>query len=537
MIRRSTRGKFVARNRTVSIAAWMAVLASAMLLGPLASHVSAQQQIDACVNNNTEVARFAPKPKKAPSGQTPGGGCTKKETEVTLDVPGPVGPSGPIGATGATGPQGVAGATGPQGPAGATGATGPQGIQGLAGATGPSGPAGSANAWSLTGNSGTTAGTNFVGTTDLQPLELHVNGFRVMRYAPAVENSNSDMGPNVIGGGVANTVSLGVQGATIAGGGGLFDSNQVPNLVQADFSTIGGGYGNTVNGGTGVSLDGAAATIAGGNGNVAGATGSPSGTGFFGTIEPGRGASVGGGLENEASGVVATVTGGFTNLAQGNGATVAGGEGNKATGDLSFAAGTDASAANTGAFVWSDTSGVAFGLNFPSIADNEFAARATGGVRFVTAFNGITGAPTAGVSLAAGGGSWSSISDRNAKANFAPVDGRKILKQLATIPIETWNYKSQQTSVRHMGPMAQDFHAAFKVGEDDKHITTIDADGVALATIQGLYQMLQAKDAQIAQLSARLEKLERETQAARDAAAMHQASALQPPRPSQVSRF
>src|ERR1700685_500849 len=98
MARRFSRGMFVARNRTLSVAAWMAVLASAMLLGPLATHVLAQQQIDACVNNNTEVARFAPKPKKAP-----GGGCKKVETEVTLDVPGPVGPQGPVGATGPTG--------------------------------------------------------------------------------------------------------------------------------------------------------------------------------------------------------------------------------------------------------------------------------------------------------------------------------------------------------------------------------------------------------------------------------------------------
>jgi hypothetical protein len=506
-----------------------------MLLGPLATHVFAQQQIDACVNNKSEVARFAPKPTK-----TPGGGCKKVETEVTLDVPGPAGPSGPAGATGPAGPAGPtgpAGAAGAQGQSGAMGAVGPQGIAGATGATGPQGTPGSANAWSLTGNSGTTAPTNFLGTTDNNALDIRVNNARVMRYLPAAENSNSDASPDVLGGDASNKVGAAVQGATIAGRGGTSDTTLSPNSAQADFGTIGGGFNNTINGGLGASLDGAGATIAGGSGNVAGATGSPSGTGFFGTIEPGLAATVGGGLENEASGVAATVAGGFTNLAQGNGATVAGGESNKATGDLSFAAGTAASAANTGAFVWSDTSGVPFGLNFPSIADNEFAARATGGVRFVTAFDEITGAPTAGVTLAAVGGSWASISDRNAKANFAPVDGRKVLKQLAAIPIETWNYKTQQPSIRHMGPIAQDFHTAFKVGEDDKHITTIDADGVALAAIQGLYQMVEAKDAQIAQLSARLEKLERETQASRDAAAMRPASALQPPRPSQVSRF
>ncbi len=109
------------------------------------------------------------------------------------------------------------------------------------------------------------------------------------------------------------------------------------------------------------------------------------------------------------------------------------------------------------------------------------------------------------------------------------------------MPLTSWTFKGQ--TVRHIGPMAQDFHAAFKVGADDKHIATIDEGGVALAAIQGLYQKLEAKDTQLAQqkkqiesLSERLEKLERETQA-REAAAMHPASALQSLRPSSVSRF
>ena len=49
-----------------------------------------------------------------------------------------------------------------------------------------------------------------------------------------------------------------------------------------------------------------------------------------------------------------------------------------------------------------------------------------------------------------------------------------------------------------MGPMAQDFSAAFGLGEDDKHISTVDADGVALAAIQGLHQQLQTKIRQLA---------------------------------------
>lgn len=99
-------------------------------------------------------------------------------------------------------------------------------------------------------------------------------------------------------------------------------------------------------------------------------------------------------------------------------------------------------------------------------------------------------------------------SDRNVKENFAPVDGRDILERLSTIPIEAWNYKNQDPSVRHIGPMAQDFYAAFGVGADDKYIATVDADGVALAAIQRLYQIVQEKDVQIAELDARLALLE-----------------------------
>jgi len=94
--------------------------------------------------------------------------------------------------------------------------------------------------------------------------------------------------------------------------------------------------------------------------------------------------------------------------------------------------------------------------------------------------------------------------------------------------------------------MAQDFAAAFKVGEDDKHITTVDADGVALAAIQGLYAMLKDKDAEVANLKeqlrlqqVRLEALERATRAGDRVAAMNPASAVERAKPSHggLSRF
>ena len=125
----------------------------------------------------------------------------------------------------------------------------------------------------------------------------------------------------------------------------------------------------------------------------------------------------------------------------------------------------------------------------------------------VTAISGTT--PTAGVQLAPGGSSWLTVSDRNAKTNFSHVDKKIILERLSEIPIDTWNYKTQDNSIRHMGPMAQDFYKAFNVGEDNKHINTVDADGVALAAIQGLYQLLKEKDTKIEDLNSSNKKLEK----------------------------
>ena len=125
--------------------------------------------------------------------------------------------------------------------------------------------------------------------------------------------------------------------------------------------------------------------------------------------------------------------------------------------------------------------------------------------------------------LVAGGlyvnGTFVSSSDRNAKENFKPVDPRAVLEKVAALPLSEWNYKSD-TASRHLGPMAQDFHAAFGIGPDDKHIATVDADGVALAAIQGLNQKvddrsqesgarIQKLEAENAELKARLTNLER----------------------------
>jgi hypothetical protein len=98
------------------------------------------------------------------------------------------------------------------------------------------------------------------------------------------------------------------------------------------------------------------------------------------------------------------------------------------------------------------------------------------------------------------------------------VDGTETLERLSQVPIFTWNAREQDPLVRHIGPMAQDFYATFEVGQDGRHIATIDLDGVALAAIQGLYQLLQEKDAQIVAQQDQIDDLEARVTALEEAA-------------------
>ena len=95
-------------------------------------------------------------------------------------------------------------------------------------------------------------------------------------------------------------------------------------------------------------------------------------------------------------------------------------------------------------------------------------------------------------------------SDRTRKTDFARVDAGQVLQQVVTLPIGTWSYLSQGPAVRHIGPIAQDFHTAFGVGEDDTHINMVDANGVALAAIQGLYQLIADQQRELTMLQMRL---------------------------------
>jgi hypothetical protein len=159
---------------------------------------------------------------------------------------------------------------------------------------------------------------------------------------------------------------------------------------------------------------------------------------------------------------------------------------------------------------------------FDVATTNSFHVRATGGARFVT-----NTANSAGVFLGNGDTAWNVGSHSSLKEHFAPVDSRAILDALADMPVETWSLRGQNPSIRHLGPMAETFWAAFGLGHGEAVISTVDADGVSLAAIQGLYRVVQEQDAalqqvadekdtqlaaqqeQIAALEARLEGLER----------------------------
>lgn len=117
-------------------------------------------------------------------------------------------------------------------------------------------------------------------------------------------------------------------------------------------------------------------------------------------------------------------------------------------------------------------------------------------------------------------------SDRNAKTNFSSINALEVLSKVTQLPISRWNFKTDTASVQHIGPVAQDFHKAFGLnGTDDKHVSSVDLNGVAFAAIQGLNQKLESENAQLRNenaklqaqlqgqfndLAARLERLERQ---------------------------
>jgi hypothetical protein len=368
--------------------------------------------------------------------------------------------------------------------------------------------------WGLSGNAGTSPATHFIGTTDSQPLVIRVNGAAGLRVEPANFNEH-----NIVGGSFLNVVDAGVFGATIAGGGQTLPDGR--NRVSGWYGTVSGGAANTASG---------------------------------------FGAAVGGGVVNVASGQDAIVPGGNTNLAGGWYSFAAGRQGRvrdaALTGDID---------GDEGSFVWADstladfqttgpnqflvraTGGVGINTTSPSpggltIAppgklslgsavrqmidlwgsqygigvqayvqyfrtDNADALNGfawyKGGTHNDNAYNpgGGTTLMTLNQSGLTVNGTFVSSSDRAAKQDLRPVDPHAVLDRVARLPIGEWSYRDDP-GVRHVGPMAQDFHAAFGLGQDERHIAMVDADGVALAAIQALTRIVDDQRAELQRLAA-----------------------------------
>ena len=356
------------------------------------------------------------------------------------------------------------------------------------------------NAFVQGGNAfGTTA---LLGTTDNQALNININGQRVMRYEP---NGQS---PNIIGGNPSNTVGPLNLGNTISGGGeaglcaGSGSVRPCANTVDGTFATVGGGTANAA-----VSSSGG--TVAGGIANTA----------------IGSGAAVGGGASNTAFDY-AVVGGGSFHTATGLFSTIPGGYFNAASGDRSMAIGSYARANGNDCVVlslWNALPGMqCFGIpgiflvGAPNgVAFDYFSERADGGGTRYVGFGRVPGQTMAtwtGAFLS-DAGVWINNSDARRKEAFDEIDARAVLDKLAALPIRSWRYKAESESVRHIGPTAQDFMAAFGLGESEVAIGTIDADGVALAAIQGLHEIVRAKEAHIADQERRIAALERAIEA------------------------
>ena len=136
---------------------------------------------------------------------------------------------------------------------------------------------------------------------------------------PGLYTQQNATSPNLIGGHISNTVTSGVFGATI-GGGGL---SNFGNQVTDDYGTVGGGYNNRAGDNAGTTNDKFIATVGGGASNTA----------------SGIGSTIGGGANNTASGPYAMVGGGGLNLATNDSAFIGGGERNTANGRTSVIAG------------------------------------------------------------------------------------------------------------------------------------------------------------------------------------------------------
>jgi hypothetical protein len=214
------------------------------------------------------------------------------------------------------------------------------------------------------------------------------------------------------------------------------------------------------------------------------------------------------GYGSEASGNYSTAMG-YGTTASGEISTAMGYM-TRASGDNSTAMGNYVSTNNSeGAFIIGDNSTTTV---MTSLNNNGFKARFAGGYKLFS-----DAATTVGVYLSPGASSWTVVSDRNKKENFQAINNEDVLLKVGALRLTNWNYKAQAKDVRHIGCMAQDFYAAFRLdGESDTTINSLDIDGINMAAIQALKvrtDELKKAAGQIEALTALLAKLEQRVDA------------------------
>jgi len=218
--------------------------------------------------------------------------------------------------------------------------------------------------------------------------------------------------------------------------------------------------------------------------------------------------SFAGGSMSTASGRAAVALG-YQATASGDGSTAMGTL-TTAGGEVSTAMGFKATAAHSGSFAYGDDS--APNLDpITTTADNQFVVRAQH--IWLGQDNSVTAAPVNFLDTSTGaflttGGAWTNSSDEARKHLFEEADPEWALARLASMPVREWSYKAEEAAVRHLGPTAQDFHAAFGLGGTDKAISTVDADGVALLSIKALERRTRELEAENTELRRRLDALE-----------------------------
>lgn len=354
--------------------------------------------------------------------------------------------------------------------------------------------------------------------------------------------ANAAGGYSAVSGGAGN--SAGGQWAAIVGGqnngasgahGAVAGGSN--NFASGSGSAVSGGYFNTASGGRGTVAGGESGTaagtysfVAGGLFNCAGGTGSWAGGQRARVRVPSDATALGEGCGNvAASGDGDGDEGSFVWGDNQPGSVIS-------SGPNQFIARAGGGVLLNGAFANGNADDVVIGTRpAPADADADLVLRSRtgktgrlyvresdGAVVLSATTNNDTkillgvGTPAAGRFLATSandahlttGGTWTNGSSRAFKHAFEAIDAGDMLARVLALPLSRWQYRDSSEGV-HLGPMAEDFAAAFGLGSGTQHISTVDADGVALAAIQGLNEKLvRENDALQAQLSAQAAALD-----------------------------